>query len=341
MSAKFEKIYLHVGLGKTGSTAIQHMLLHEASELEEIAGIHIPREFTDPRPFGGNHSIFLRSLFAQQPENLRFNVVAGLGTQEKVFDADRKLQQQYLDSFESSPASRLLLSAEGVGHFDADTLQRLADWLAAMSDNIEIIACVRHPRHALAAEIQQRLKTGARLDRLYERPPFYRYSEIFSRLENCFGKESLKLYDYCEACPPRGSAASAFLARLGVQLPDFVDEKQPVNVGISHEATHLLDALNRLRPLLIEGEVNPLRKPGDLSVFLAIPGKRYRPPESVLALLDKLSQGELDWLDSNYGLRLNAMDSAARSEYSEENFVTPSVDEMALSISDQFNSRQP
>lgn len=296
----FERVILHIGLGKTGSSAIQQSLCRHARQLELVHGILVPVINSDPRPFAGNHSLYLRSLCSDTPESLRFNIAAGLDSKALVHAADTALRAEYERIFLSSSASTLLLSAEGVGHFDEDAMAQLAHWLYSLSPRVDVLACVRHPRHALAAEIQQRLKTGAVLERLYERPPFYRYSQLFSRVAQYFGSGSISLYDYAAAIPPQGDAWSAFQRQIGVNLPPNDEDQRAVNVGLSFEATLLLDALNRLQPLLIDGRRNPLRRPGDLAAIVQFPGSVYRPPEEVYSRLDEMSAPELDWLQEHY-----------------------------------------
>ena len=338
MSGRFEKAIVHIGLGKTGSTTIQNALLAHAQELDASFSTYFPTDFSDPRAFAGNHSLFLRSMFAEAPEELQFNKVVGLDSRERALAADKSLLRQYQAGFESTSAKTLLLSAEGIGHFDGASLQRLARWLDSVAGSIEVIACIRHPRHALAAEIQQRVKGGGRLENLFARPPFYRYSELFARLEDSFSKEAIRVYDYAVPCHAN-TIVSTFFAKIGAPVTITEQEQERSNAGISHEATYLIDALNRLRPQLESGQVNPLRSVGDLAAFVDIPGSRFTPPQAAYETLDSLAAHELHWLHENYGLTLDAMGAGAGAEDVSVSFGDESVEAQALSISDLANSR--
>lgn len=335
---RFEKIVLHIGLGKTGSSAIQQALQRHADYLEAQVDVLVPRSFDDPRPFAGNHSIYLRSLSSDRPHELRVNRAAGLEDQGSVQKADDALRNQYDAIFSSSEAKTLVLSAEGVGHFDDASTLRLAHWLHTLSSRIEVVACVRHPRHALAAEIQQRLKTGARLERLYQNPPFYRYSELFERLAIAFGKEALQLYDYAEVVANAGGAVDTFFRKLDWALPRQQEDLGIVNAALSHEATLLLDSLNRQRPLMLEGKRNPLRRQGDVAVFTRIPGAVFQPPQDVYETLDTMAAPELVWLQEHYGLSLDPMsagnDPSGFSAETELAFDPAAIDALALLLSD-------
>ena len=301
MTYRFETVVLHIGLGKTGTSAIQQTLERRAGELEQACNTLFPLIEDDPRRFAGNHSMLLRSVCSEQPETLRFNIAAGLASREAATAADQRVMQSWEHRFEVTKADTLLLSAEGVGHFDDAAVTRLGQWLAPLARRIRVLAWVRHPQHSLSAEIQQRLKTGARLERLYQRPPFYRYSAIFSRLERVFGKAAIELYDYADSLAPGSSAVATFFDKAGLPLAPGSQDAERVNVALSQKATLLLDAVNRLRPLVIDGARNPGRKPHDLVRILKVPGDPYAPPPDVYAALAEQAAPELAWLQAQYG----------------------------------------
>lgn len=339
MSKRFRHAVVHIGLGKTGSTSIQYMLHQRAATLDRDHDFHYPVDFVDPRPFLGNHSLYLRSICAERPHLLRFNKVAGLADREYALEADAKLRIQFETGFSRSTATRLLLSAESVGHFDEQSTVRLYEWLTTYCDQVQIIAAVRHPLHALAGEIQQRLKSGARLESLLDRPPFYRYSEVFSRLETNFGRDAISLYDYAAACVPGNSVLTRFLHALGLPRSLSFGLEEVRNAGMSREATLLLGALNRQRPLLIDGHMNPERSPGDLSSFIEVRGSAYVPPARTCRRLLEMSSGELAWLERHYQLSLDPMGfEIPASDMPVDGAVQAEIDALAIALSDQFNA---
>lgn len=300
MTPRFNTVVVHFGMGKTGTSAIQRALLRRTSQLELDCRMLFPRVDDDPRPFHGNHSLVLRSMSSERPESLRFNIAAGLGSAEAVRSADDAVRAGFQRQFEATDATTLLLSAEGIGHFDDEGVNRLAAWLLPLGKEIRLLAWIRHPQHALAAEIQQRVKTGARLERLYEQPPCYRYRSMLTRLANAFGKPAIELYDYAESIAPGSSAVKSFYRRVGINLEAGVDDEAKVNVGLSHRATLLLDAANRLRPLIVDGKRNPLRRPNDLAKIFKVEGEPYAPPPAVYDRLAQIAQPQLEWMQRHY-----------------------------------------
>lgn len=339
---RFKEVFLHIGLGKTGTTAIQHTLLEQVGRLERDFDIHYPVEFDDPRPFGGNHTLYLRSLFQPGAEEKRPNIVAGLGNRKALDKANKSLVEHFQRGFERSSASRLLLSAEGIGHFSIPSLSNLKAWLDQLTDRVTVVVCLRHPRHALAGAIQQRLKTGSLLDSLYLFPPLYAFEKLFFRLEEFFNREEIIAYDYAEARHSSLGVTGLFLHKIGVQTGSHFSSTDIVNQSVSHEATLLLDAINRQRPLIIDGELNPMRNRSDTQAFLRIPGRRYIPPIQVYDLLDEYAAPGLAWLEKNYQLKLDAMGAGegAISGAVQESFSRDALDELALVVSDLANIRE-
>lgn len=338
---RFDEVFLHIGLGKTGTTAIQQTLQQNAGLLESEHDIHYPVDFDDPRPFGGNHTLYLRSLFQPGAETKRPNIVAGLGTPEALTRANDRLRRQFQAGFEKSRASRLLLSAEGIGHFDGVSLANLRRWLDKLTDEVKVIACLRHPRHALAGEIQQRLKIGELLQVLHDAPPFYDFQRLFTQIERWFPRPAIIAYDYAETRTSQLGVTGLLLQKIGVEAGDAFRASAVVNQGVSHEATLLLDAINRQRPLVVKGGMNPQRSQGDTRAFLRIPGRKYVPDLEVYELLDEQVAADLKWLKKHYGLELDAMGAGSDAVRggSQGSFSAEAIDDLALKISDLANAR--
>jgi len=331
-SKRFQCVYLHVGLGKTGSNSIQSELIYSAVEIESRFDLLIPNGFSDHRPFGGNHSLFLSSLFGSSPERQRPNIIHGLNTKTLIEASNTRLLADYDRCFSESGASKLLLSAEGVGHFGEGRTRRLADWLFSLADEIKVIACIRHPGSALSSEIQQRLKNGAVLENLYRTLPHYSFRKVFTRLSSIFGKQNLILYDYAEAAVNAGGLVAEFFDHIGIKWQSMRPATDRHNQSMSHEGALLLSALNRQCPVLEGGKLNPARSPGDPEQFMRLPGRKYRAPQSVYSDLERLVKPELEWLEQQFELRLRRTDPL--EDQSQLGFSPATIDALALRLHD-------
>ena len=334
---KFRTAYLHVGLGKTGTTSIQQQLLQHADLLESRYDLHFPRSFSHEHRFNGNHSLLLRALYPDSDAARKRLAGVGLTSPRKIERYNRKTMAQFNKGFARTSASSLLLSAEGVGHFSAEDIRALAGWLAGIADEVKVLVCVRHPIDALSSEIQQRLNLGAVLEDLYQSPPFYRFRSLFTRLESAFGHDSIITYDFSDAVSHPGGVTAMFLSKLGIEDTAVIGRPPRKNVTMSHEAALLISALNRQRPLLSGERRNPRRWADDIRQLKRIPGRKYKAPAEVYEKVRDAMQQDIEWLRDNYQLDLRAApleDGMDHDSFSEE-----SKDYIALTLSDYALAR--
>lgn len=331
-TGKFSTAYLHIGLGKTGTTSIQQQLLQHADLLESRYDLHFPRRFPHEHRFEGNHSLLLRALYPDSDAARRRLAGLGLTSRSAIEDYNRKTIAQLEAGFAGTTASRLLLSAEGLGHFSADDLGAVAEWVAGIAEEVKVIACLRHPIDALSSEIQQRLNLGAVLEEVYENPPYYRFRSLFERLESVFGHDRIIAYDFSDAVTHAGGVTAMFLSQLGIESPEGFGKGEPANVSMSHEAALLVSALNRQRPLMNSEGRNPRRGSDDIRQIKRVPGRKYMAPAELYEKVARAVQPDLDWLRTHYQIELKAKNVVHTAEHN--SFSDESIDHIALTLSD-------
>lgn len=333
MKKLFRRAYLHVGLGKTGSSAIQQAMLASADLLEADYGIYYPRGLDDPRPFAGNHTLLLATLFKSQPELIRANVVAKIDTPERVSAFNRRLQSELEARLAKTVAPTLLMSAEGVGDFEPEAVDRLLSWLTSVADDVRIVACLRHPMNALASTIQQKLKTDGTLPALYENPPVTSFRTILGQLQALVGTEAVDAYDFADAKEHEGGIVGAFLARLGLPPAALPKAEETVNPSMSQEGAELLSALNKQRPSVVNGRATANRAQGDISIFMQIPGRQFRVPASVYTALDVRIAPDLAWLEEQFQIVLRLLDCSSALDESEP-YSDESLEHIAVTLAE-------
>lgn len=326
----FKRIYLHIGLGKTGTSSIQQELCQNTDLLAREYGIHYPCDLDNSARFDGNHSRYLSAMFPNESAPTRSVILAGLQSPQELAAHAAKIKAGFERGFAATRADRLLISAEGVGHFATPRVLKLAGWLRQFSQEIEIVACVRHPVEVLSSEIQQRLRQGFILEDLYAQPPHYNFEKLFSRMQKGFPNSRITAYSFAEAVQDAGGLASALLQKIGIDtdLPAFVPVH--LNPSMSHEAALLLSALNRARPLVVDDKRSRLRSASDISAFLKIPGRKYQAPREVCDRLARQAADDLIWLKENYGIELALRPVASELDH---NYFSPqSIEYIALGI---------
>jgi hypothetical protein len=305
VTKRFKRIYLHIGLGKTGSSSIQRFLLDHAAELENTHNIHYPDLGGVDHRFAGNHSRYLRVLFGSEEETRKVDLLSGRNTREQAQQYRQEVQDNLDSGFEASSAEMLLLSAEGAAHLYRPALASLSRWLQQLGEEITLIACIRHPLGALSSEIQQRLKTGATLEDLYQSPPHYRFKPMLVKMKEVFPRADIRVYDFARATRHPQGLEAAFADQLGIEINvQRSSSARAANTAMSMEAALVLSSLNRLHPMVKDNQRNPLRSSGLLHEVTAIPGAKYSAPAAVFSTLAQEVGPQLEWLKATYQLEL-------------------------------------
>ncbi len=336
---RFKTLYLHIGLGKTGTTSVQADLLAKSAELEARHDLLYPSHFPHEPHFLGNHSRLLRTQFADSETVRRRLAARGLVTDQSIATYNRKTLECLQACFAASKATRLLLSAETVGHFAGDDMLGLAELLRGYAEEIRVIACLRHPAHALSSEIQQRLNIGDTLENLYSNPPSYRFKSLFTRVEQAFGDDAVVVYDFAEARECQRGLTWMLFEKLGIDVGDLFQVRPPANTSMSHEAALLISALNTRRPLLVNGVPNPLRQDNAMQKIMKVPGRKFSAPAEVYEKLESRVHNDLEWLQRHYHLQLQAAHPVPVAD--ERHFSDESIEALALQMADlaRFRSR--
>ena len=328
---RFRRVYLHAGLGKTGTSTIQSYLAANAVRIEREYDIHFPHVFDLAAPFAGNHSELLRTIATSEVEPLNTHTLPTSFAVNGAGPSAEEVRLQFERGFSDSQASQLLISAEAVGHFDSTKMMLLASWLGKYSDSVEVIACIRHPAAALSSEIQQRLRFGAVLKDLYEYPPYYSFRGLLPRLETAFPGSHVVLYDFDTASRCSSGIVGTFLQKIGIEESLRGGAPRPMNPSMSQYGAMLLSALNDARSCGDTAFTSKGGIPNDVAPFLRIPGRKFQAVPRAYERLEQVVERDLLWLEREYGLSLTRREI---NFYPQEFFFgEPWMTKIALAIS--------
>ena len=174
-----EKIlYLHIGCGKTGSSALQVWLNHQAETLRKL-GVHYP-------VYTGNNKLDA------------YAITSGNGV--KLLQASQAGQlAPFVEELAQTQSSRILLSSETFQSFTPDTLQALKEVVAAHGFRITVIAYVRDVYDVAYSLYLQSIK------RHLEHRPFKEIGmratgvqqfDVVQKYRQCFGDENIRVFHY-------------------------------------------------------------------------------------------------------------------------------------------------
>ncbi len=297
-----QKIILHIGWPKTGTTTIQNVLQANRDFLLRHERALYPS-------LAPNLNTGLLTIFGDDPQERVVNKMRGFTTEELA--ARRK---KHLDSLDAEISSRewdtLLLSAEGVSiTLSVPEIAKLREWGEKYSSEWIVLVCVRHPIDWTRSVIQQRLKRGDTLQQLYEKSPTPNYRARISRAISVFGRENVRVFDFEGAVGGDGGIVGAFAQQAGLSASsgEFLASRAVrYNESLSLEGVRILDSLNRQRPVFVDGVRAPWRSGPrhELAYIRRIKGRRFDVPDAVKQSVRLRSREDVAWLNETFGLEL-------------------------------------
>ncbi len=292
----FDACTLHIGLPKTGTTALQERFARHAGVLRRL-GVFYYTGAGGPVP---RHIIPLGCFF-EAPEALLVNRSDGLDRTASLTRSREHLDRLVAQA-RASGCSRLVLSCEHLAFEPVYTsplaFADLKAFLDSVARHTTVVAYVREPRRMAVSAEQQTIHNG--LPEPIGHFPIRRALEPF--LET-WGRAALSVRPYPPPEPVDGDVVGDFLTHLGLTGDALPPAPTGDNAGrFDLEAGWIGRALNRRRPWLTDdGRRNPERA----SVTPALAGIRGRPfglPASVLEAVARASEADVAWLKTTFGV---------------------------------------
>lgn len=224
------RILLHMGQGKTGTTALQQAL-HGARARLAQAGVFYPA-------FGGTeftHHLLL--ALVEDPARLPAAYLAARGGAEAVVDRAWQAWNRTCARVRADRPAVLVLSSEFlIQHTGGPAKRRLCGLLSELSDDISPILYIRHPVEHFRSRLQEWLKVENR-----PLPPLREaLRDAISDTETAFGRPVV-LRPFDRSVLAGGDIAADFAASFlcGHAPPDSLAGRI-VNPGLSAEALVLM-----------------------------------------------------------------------------------------------------
>jgi len=219
------KVILHVGMHKTGSTAIQNTL-----------SAYQPSGYVYPKLDGPNLSRAIAMLFGEQGD-CRY-IFKNLGLTGKKFLQKREELSIRLADFIENNSVNMLISAEEISSpgFGAKSAESLANYLGKYFDEVSVYAYVRPPFSFASSAVQEQVKKT--LINLDDNDYWPRYRDRFEKLDKIFGFNNVHFRVFDKNSLVDADIVSDFLTWIGEQLP--TRGISAVNKSLSLEAVAYL-----------------------------------------------------------------------------------------------------
>jgi hypothetical protein len=220
--------YLHLGLTKTGSTALQAALDGYSDDRLRYADLGHP-----------NHSTPLTLLFSDDPFRHKMMNTIRLYSRkqaEKRIELSRRRFRREI----SKDRKSVILSGETVPQrLHPQEFAALRDFLKPHFDRIEVIVYVRPWLSLAPSAFQERVKNGS--DKF--EVPVPRYRQLLQPLVKVFGKADVAFVPFVRDQLKNGDVVDDFAARVGIDPSKLPRPER--NLSHSLEATAVLFAFNQ------------------------------------------------------------------------------------------------
>ena len=309
---------IHFGMGKTGSTAIQQTLASLPTDRTPM--LLLKNQHGRPRT-----SLLLMGLFKlREKPNRAFRV---RGITSEMLSESRDRDWEHLERQFSESSRDVLISAEGIGSFKRQDLERLRDWLVDRVDKITAVGYIRAPGSYMSSAFQQRLKTGA--VREWQPQILYpRYRTRFSSFDQVFGSSNVQFWRYDRTTFPGGCVVRDFCKRMGFDLGDA--RLSSPNQSLSLDAVRLLYVFRQYGGAEVTSEDPAMRsphgaRPFPFEVLRELKGPKLQLAASLVEPLSTTFCEELSWMEDRLGERFaKETDRPDGVIYSEDDLLRPS-----------------
>lgn len=286
---KLDRIILHIGSPKTGSSSIQLALRSVAGSLR-LNGYLLA-------PYGPAHE-FLESLFHPVPETLDLHQLNGRTNRASATAFNEACSKGLEEAIETYQPSTLVLSNERLVNIPDEALQDLAAYLRTLACKVEAYCYLREPMSQFIASQKQFVRSGVgRLNEpLLDR--YFRASRQLPKFIDVFGPD-LHVRPYKGSNIAGDDIVSDFFSwtKLPVAAPE---QRIHSNTSLSHEALLLADALNSVQPLMIDGKVNPLR--AKTRWLEELTGTDFQYPQTIVDPLEPTFEAERCYIKDTFDI---------------------------------------
>jgi len=248
-----KKIYLHIGVEKTGTTSVQRLLNRNRKAFRE-EGVYVPTSF--------DHSVLAVLAYGEGKED-DLNIRYGIKNETDKEHFMNILKKELLIAREDNRIKSIIMSSEHLqSRLGITEAEKLIGYLRSIELEVNAIVFVRKPIEIAISLMCSQLKGGSKLDTRVPDPyePYIQklcnHKDTIETWTRLTGRERINIVKYRE-----GEVIKEFLKACGIQRRNLYENGSiNVNRKINMEGCELLAYVNkRLPEIAADNTINPTR----------------------------------------------------------------------------------
>lgn len=295
-----DNIILHIGLDKTGSTAIQVACFANRSAL-------LSRSILYPNVW--NHGQ-LGSCFYDDPARYSYNAELGRIDTNLIRAEDRAYLDAMVYEIHHAQARTMVLSSEAFCFMEKEPITKLKDFLLGFSKNISVLMYYREPLSYAVSAMSQRARTGRPL---WPNPPIQSIKFVCNNFVEAFGRKNVQVRKFSPEGFPRGDVRFDFFKLLGFHLDEIgktlLLESVRNNDALSGEAVAIADAIREIHSAQSMSNLQFVEKYAPL--LSAIKGSKLKMTKEQADEVIQVAQEHMNYLVDEFGISFSPL---SRSE---------------------------
>ena len=277
------KIFLHIGIEKTGSTTIQRFLTANRTAL-------LNRRIASSQALGVGNNVMLAAYAMNHDRSNSVHIAKRATDENNRLEFERVIAQGFLREIDrlSPDIKSIVLSNEHCHSnlVDIDEVQKLRQLLRQVSDDITIVVYLRRQIDVCISHYSTLLKLGYTrdLDTYVAQTSlrhFYNYLEFVNMWANVFGRDRLKVRIFDKHKLIGGDLIVDFCDAVEIKSLKGLTIPNRMNESLIPTAQRILLALNRFQaehPFKISARILKLIRSRIIKVFS---GKGHMPSKAV------------------------------------------------------------
>lgn len=293
------KLYLHVGLHKTGTSSIQNWLAGNREALLAAGFVY---------PCSSVHHNDLYLGLCSAPEREHSNLRRGVISAQAANAHAGAVLEEYGKAVRLAGQRDIVISGEELCRLSLPELESLKALFDPFVEDYEILCFVRSPVGFSTSYAQEAIKGGGSTLAIETRSPFLpEYRDRIEKFVTLFSREQVRLVDFDDPGVRAKGIIRTFVTLLGPNAAALEPTEIRLNTALPMHAVDLLSRINELHPEFIAdgngGEIlNPQRARIPVRELARLGGGQFRMDESWQEAVIAACTDDVGWLRSAFGV---------------------------------------